>query len=292
MTAKHGESAPILQRTYFTPAVPTSTQEPAAAAGEKKRNKLGYHRTVIACNCIFCPVDQPPTVDSQGKPAGPRTGSSTAHSHFSSPALAFRHSVDMASESMYGMGPKQDPNGHAASAIAQSSVGYLSVIGEGVSMPIAPEQDFSVSTGTSLAWGTVEPSPVTLPGSKDKGYEWCPYGSGSDSTEQISPFASGSTTPATWVTTMPRTPQFTDWNWNNGILSTAQAISASFSGEVMSHPQHQFVPVSSKSPYNGAVPNMGNTFTLPMNQASVAGHLPSQACDPSGGWQPQQQSML
>ncbi|KGQ02313.1 hypothetical protein BBAD15_g12478 [Beauveria bassiana D1-5] len=100
MTAKHKESAPILKRTYFTPAVPTWTQEPAAAPGGKKRIKLGYHRTSIACNCTFCPVDQPPTVDSQGKPAGPKTGSSTAHSRFSSPALAFRQSVDMTSGSI------------------------------------------------------------------------------------------------------------------------------------------------------------------------------------------------
>lgn len=158
-------------------------------------------------------------------------------------------------------------------------------------MPIS-KQNFSVSAGTSLAWGSAEPSPVRLPGSMDMGYEWRPYGNESGSTEQISPFALVSTSPASWVTTMPGMPQFSDWNWNNGILPTTQAISVFFSGEVMSHPQHQFVPVSSKSPYNGAVFNMRNTFTLPMNQASRAGHLPSQACDPSGGWQPQQQSML
>ncbi|PMB67571.1 hypothetical protein BM221_007241 [Beauveria bassiana] len=159
-------------------------------------------------------------------------------------------------------------------------------------MPISSGQNFSVSTGTSLAGGTAEPSPVTLPGSMDMGYEWCSYGSETDSTEQISPFAPGSTTSATWVTAMPRTPQFGDWNWNNGISPTTQAISVSFNGEVMSQPQHHFVTVSSKSPYNGAVHDIGDTFTLPMNQASGAGHLSSQACDLSGAWQPQQQSIL
>lgn len=159
-------------------------------------------------------------------------------------------------------------------------------------MPISSEQQFSVSTGTSLALGSAEPSPVTLPGSMVMGYECRPYASESGSTDQISPFAPVSTTPVTWVTTMPETPQFSDGSWNNGILPTTQAISVSFSGELMSHPQHQLVPVSGKSPYNGAVPNMGNMFTSPMNQASGADHLPSQACDPSGGWQPQQQLML
>ncbi|KAM3448547.1 hypothetical protein MY8738_006317 [Beauveria namnaoensis] len=193
---------------------------------------------------------------------------------------------------MYGMGPKQDPDGHAASAIVPTSIGYPRVIDEGISMPISSGQNFSVSTGTSLAGGTAEPSPVTLPGSMNMGYEWCSYGSETDSTEQISPFAPGSTTSATWVTAMPRTPQFGDWNWNNGISPTTQAISVSFNGEVMSQPQHHFITISRKSPYNGAVHDIGDTFTLPMNQASGAGHLSSQACDLSGAWQPQQQSIL
>lgn len=200
MTAKHGESAPILQPSYFTPPVPTMTQEPAAAAGGKKRNKLGYDRRSIACSkygplrrpydswlagrprgrsgqlehcsstttnkgcdtighcrrrkircivspeiqnrciscirlkkdCSFCPVGQLPTVDSQGKPAGPGTGSSTANSQSSSSALAVRQPIRMAPRSMYGTGPRQDSNGHATSAIVPPSVEYTSVTGEGL----------------------------------------------------------------------------------------------------------------------------------------------------------------
>lgn len=49
MTAKHGQPAPILKRSYSTPAVHTMA-DTAATAGEKKRNKLGYHRTSIACS--------------------------------------------------------------------------------------------------------------------------------------------------------------------------------------------------------------------------------------------------
>ncbi len=49
MTAKHGQPAPILKRSYSTPAVHTMADS-ATTAGEKKRNKLGYHRTSIACS--------------------------------------------------------------------------------------------------------------------------------------------------------------------------------------------------------------------------------------------------
>lgn len=50
MTIKHGEPAPILKRSYSTPTVRSMAQESTLATGEKKRNKLGYHRTSIACS--------------------------------------------------------------------------------------------------------------------------------------------------------------------------------------------------------------------------------------------------
>lgn len=57
MMAKHGEPSPILKRSCSTPAVGSMTQESAASAGEKKRNKLGYHRTSIACSKCFTDSD-------------------------------------------------------------------------------------------------------------------------------------------------------------------------------------------------------------------------------------------
>lgn len=54
----HGDNSMMLRRSFSTPSVtpvPSSTtaaeqQSPVDAQGEKKRNKLGYHRTSIACS--------------------------------------------------------------------------------------------------------------------------------------------------------------------------------------------------------------------------------------------------
>lgn len=48
MTAKHGQPAPIHKRSYSTPAVRTM-MESTSITGEKRRNKLGYHRASTAC---------------------------------------------------------------------------------------------------------------------------------------------------------------------------------------------------------------------------------------------------
>ncbi|KAJ6780140.1 hypothetical protein PWT90_10513 [Aphanocladium album] len=323
MIAQHGEPNPILKRSYSTPAVRSMAQESATSAGEKKRNKLGYHRTSIACShcrrrkircivspeiqnrcincvrlkkdCSFYPVDQQALVDSRGKPTGQGTSGSTAHSQSSSPALAPGHPVDMASRSMYGAGSMQDSMGHVPTPIVPSNVGYGSVTGEG--MPIPAEQNFSVSPGSSLAWGSAEPSPVTLPGSMDMSYGWRPYGSESGASEQMSPFGPGPNAASTWMTTAA-TPaaaqQPSDWNWSNGGMPpTTQARSMSFSGELMgqSHPP-PFVPVPSNVPsnvpYNRSGPELRNMFASPMNQAPSGEHAPSLMGGPGGGWQPQQ----
>ncbi|KAK2746300.1 hypothetical protein FQN55_005728 [Onygenales sp. PD_40] len=71
----------------------------AGSAADKKRNKLGYHRTSVACgrceNCIrlkkechFFPVDQQPPVDKRSR-AGSKTGTTSTEASITSspPAL-------------------------------------------------------------------------------------------------------------------------------------------------------------------------------------------------------------
>lgn len=156
---------------------------------------------------------------------------------------------------------------------------------------MSAEQDFSISPGSSLTWGSADPRPVAVPESMDIGYGWRPYGSVSGSAEPASTFDPGSTTSANWMATTPGTPQLDNWSWDSGMPPTVPARSVSFSGELMS--QQQMVPVPSNAPYSGGGgPNMGNTFASPMNQNPGLGHLPSQVGDPRGNWQPQQQHML
>ncbi|OAQ95988.1 hypothetical protein LLEC1_01663 [Akanthomyces lecanii] len=321
MTAKHGQPAPVIKRSYSTPAVHTMADS-ATTAGEKKRNKLGYHRTSIACsndalghcrrrkircivspemqnrciNCIrlkkdcsFFPVDQQSGGDSQGKSTGQETGSSTAHSQSSSPILGPGHPAVMPSGSMYGTGPMQDAIGHAA-----STVGYASVAGEGLGIPTPADQNFVISSESSLAWGSAEPRPVAMPGSMDVGYGWRPYGSVSGSTEHISPFGPGPTTASNWMAATPGTPQLNDWTWDNGMPPTIPARSMSFSGELLGHPPPQLVPVPSNAPpySTRGRPIIGNAFSSPITPAPGLHHLPSQAGDSSGTWGEQRQQMF
>ncbi|KAJ4146835.1 hypothetical protein LMH87_001394 [Akanthomyces muscarius] len=140
----------------------------------------------------------------------------------------------------------QDSVGHAAPAI-----GYSSVTGEGSGIPISAEQNFSISPGSSVAWGFAEPRPITMPESMNVGYGWRPYGSVSGSAEQILPFGAESTTWSTCVAATPGTPQLNNWKWDNGMPPTLLRSSVSFNGELLGHPQKQLVPVPKNAPYNG-----------------------------------------
>ncbi|KAM3461217.1 hypothetical protein BBAD15_g9225 [Beauveria bassiana D1-5] len=362
MTAQLEEPSPILKRSFSTPTVRDMAQDSPTTAGEKKRNKLGYHRTSIACsessalplprasrfvtlpsgssgfwsfaqvtaanqgcdttghcrrrkircivsseiqnrciNCIrlkkdcsFCPVDQQPTVDSQGKGAGQGTGGSAAHSQSSSPAPASGHPAVIASRHVYGTGMVQDSVGLVAPVIVPSSGAFASVADEeiGLSIPMTAEQSFNVSPGSSLAWGSTQPSPVTIPGSMDMGFAWHPYGSESSSTEQLSSLGPGLASQSTWGEAAPGTPQLNDWNWNNVALAAAQARSVSFSGDLISQSHQQFASLPGNSLYNGVEPTVEGTYTSPMDHSLRPGHLPSQAGEPSISWLTQQQQML
>ncbi|KAJ3482144.1 hypothetical protein NLG97_g7645 [Lecanicillium saksenae] len=227
MIAKHGEPNPILKRSYSTPAVRSMAQESPSAAGEKKRNKLGYHRTSIACSkstnsrWMLSRLAGPPCDDTWAAAttlaesvlltnAATQQVTVDAGKFAASFPQRFRIDVSTAYDSRRIAASTlltnnrqwtraANPPGKVLEAqqrirslprplwhldtqsiwhqhLLPSSVGYTSVTGEGLGMPIPAEQNFSVSPGSSLAWGSAEPSPVTLPGSVDMSYGWRPYG--------------------------------------------------------------------------------------------------------------------
>lgn len=81
-------------------------------------------------DCSFGLVDQQPPADSQGNTAGQGSGSSTAHSQSSSPALAPGNPTGMAARSVYVTGPVQDSVALAPPVVMPSNIGYASVAGE------------------------------------------------------------------------------------------------------------------------------------------------------------------
>lgn len=313
MTAKHGAPAPSLKRSFSTATVHTMTQ----TAGIRKPNKLGYHRTSIACShcrhrkircivspelpnrciscirlkkdCSFCPVDQQPPADSRGNTTGQGSGSSKAHSQSSSPAPASGNPTGMAARSLHGTGPVQDPVALAPPVVMPFNIGYASVT-ETI-MPTMTEQDFNASPGSSRTWGFAEPSAVTLTGSGDIAYGWHPCDSISGSTGQS---LLSSPELATHLACMAasETAHINNWHCNGGIPRTTQARSVSFSNNLIGQLQQQLVSAPNNGLYDGRETNMEKTFTSLMNLASVRGHPPGQIRERNGSWNSQQQEML
>lgn len=254
-------------------------------------------------------------LDSRGKPTGAGTGSSGLQSQSSSPALAPGHPIEMASRPLYGPGSTTDSMGHHVPSTVPSSMGYTSGMNQGwwacngdqgkdeaiytddddkigLGMPGNPDQRFSISPGTSLAWGSAEPSPVTIPGSMDMAYAWRPYGTGNSSNEQASPFGPPSNAGSAWMPGNAGGVPPGTWASDHGLPPSAAGRSMSFSGELVGH-QQPFSSVPSSTNYGEAGSELGNMLTPPLSQAPGTGQLPSHAGQSNqGNWPTTQQQIL
>lgn len=173
-------------------------------------------------------------------------------------------------------------------ARAQSQLTFSST-----GLVIHSDHNFSASPGSSLAWGSAEPSPVTMAGSMEMSYGWRPYPGESTVGDQVSQFTPGSNTSSVWMTGSAGGSQSHDWNWTNGGIPPPSAVrSMSFSGELSSHPHSQFVPVPSNAPYSGGGPEMANMFSPPASQAPGQGQVNGHAGPNESGWQQSQQQMM
>ncbi|GKT82933.1 fungal Zn binuclear cluster domain containing protein [Colletotrichum tofieldiae] len=140
-----------LKRSMSTPNVrpqQANTSDPSQSglAGDKKRNKLGYHRTSVACaspaigesrciNCIrlkkecsFFPVDQPPLPQAtEPRPKAPSRASSgpKVASASSSPAMAAGQSLDVSQRQQYRPGVMHTAPGMAPPPIQPSAIENL-----------------------------------------------------------------------------------------------------------------------------------------------------------------------
>ncbi|ATY59713.1 C6 finger domain [Cordyceps militaris] len=332
MTSIHQGSTPTLKRSFSTPTVHTMAQEATTTAVEKKRNKLGYHRTSIACTLGRKSFTRSMTAN---EPRYVTTGHCRRRkircivsSEIQNRCInCIRLKKDCSFCPVDQQPPVVDPQGNLTGpgnggSTAHSQTSSL-VLGPGntsgtlsrsiygrrsaqntitLATPgLMPSIGYVSVPGEGLSmtnpdeqsfWVPTEQSPVTLSGSMDMSYGWHSYGSECSSTEQASSFGLEAATQPTWMTATCETAQPNDWNWNSGVNPTAQARSLSFSNDLIGLPQQEFVSGSSNAMYDGGGATLDNAFPSSMSLVPGPTLVTSHRGEPSVIWEPQQQHIL
>ncbi|KAK1990319.1 hypothetical protein LX36DRAFT_416875 [Colletotrichum falcatum] len=233
-----------LRRSMSTPDVrPRQTSMSDASqsglASDKKRNKLGYHRTSVACghcrrrkirciaspamgesrciNCIrlkkecsFFPVDQAPLPQTAGpRPkalsqasSGPNTASAS-----SSPPIAAMQSLDIPQRQQYHAGvmhpaPGMPPPPKQPPVI--ENVGAEATMSSGV--PAGLSSRAFGFPNQSVAWRSPEVSPRSTTQPKEHNEPWKSFTGQSPITPSFSPYTSQAPLSAGWSNADPNTP--------------------------------------------------------------------------------------
>lgn len=294
-----GNATHVLKRSYSTPSVggvaSTSfleSQPLAPQMNEKKRNKLGYHRTSIACghcrrrkirciissedqnrcvNCIrlkkecsFHPVDQQQPYDQKLPPQTP-TGSSIATAS-SSPAISRGSSVDQGTQRQQYPAIPVAPVPSMGAPTPQSE--YFPPDLEGSANPMPSGSSYGVGEQPSRSWVSTDTDPSAM--SKPRGQNmWQQSYQGDVSMGlggQISPYADPSTVPAAWATSNFG-PGRNEMGWNGGMPPPPRSMS--FSGEVLgSHHTPQYYPTPHQNPVYQRQPNQFSHIyaTVPVSE--------------------------
>ncbi|KAL7784074.1 hypothetical protein V8C37DRAFT_406464 [Trichoderma ceciliae] len=272
----------VLKRSFSTPSVggatPTSfleSQSLAPQMGEKKRNKLGYHRTSIACghcrrrkirciissedqnrcvNCIrlkkdcsFHPVDQQQPYDQKLPPQTPTPGGSNIATSSSSPAISRGSSVDQGSQRQpYPTIPVAPVPNMGTPTIQTPQNEYFPPDMEVASNSIPPGPSYGMGEPSSTAWMTADTESSAMAKARDQNMVWRSYPAEVPMSlgDQLSPYADPSTASDTWTSSNFGTGNEVGWNSN----MPPPPRSMSFSGEVLGS-QHtpQYYPVPQQS---------------------------------------------
>ncbi|KAH7196838.1 uncharacterized protein B0J16DRAFT_7095 [Fusarium flagelliforme] len=205
-------------------------QQQSGSAGEKKRNKLGYHRTSVACghcrrrkircitspndtqgrciNCIrlkkdcsFFPVDQASIDDSRGKQgsrvsAGPKGNSAT-----SSPATPISKPVEQPKKAKASLVPstkKPVPITVPTTGETAEAAVFQPQTRVTASVP-SPTSKTPVETSNQTPANWMMTAPDQSPSaSSELSAPWQTYASGSPMSQQFSPFTSVAQSPSGW----------------------------------------------------------------------------------------------
>ncbi|KAG6002788.1 hypothetical protein E4U21_002778 [Claviceps maximensis] len=327
---------PALKRSHSTPDATKSDREMTeevqsqqASAAEKKRNKLGYHRTSIACrqiaghcrrrkirciaspdtpnrcvNCIrlkkecsFYPVDQQPGPETRLKAASRQSGDPGASSTSSSPAVGTGSPIDTPLSTLKNIiSPSTSQRGHA------DCFSDASVSPNGISTG-----NRYTFTNPSPGWVPTDMTPVGVAKPDDISIPWHAYPTEPSMSGQFSPYAQTSSASVAWTSGTSETGSHDEMAW--GEFSNP-IRSLSYSGESSDgHPQGPFMSLSQAhqaQSYERRQPSLSDIYSpYPATVAGVSSHsMPVVSGGPTpvihgapftsgvNPWQHQQQQML
>ncbi|TDZ15002.1 hypothetical protein Cob_v012101 [Colletotrichum orbiculare MAFF 240422] len=208
----------------------------AGLAGDKKRNKLGYHRTSVACghcrrrkircipspadiqgrciNCIrlkkecsFYPVDQPPppqTTDARPKaPSRASTGTNVA-SASSSPAMATGRSPEMAQYQKYQHAAMSSTQNMAPPTMRPS--GVTETFGPDGKVVVGASRAYEFAQQAMGGWMPTEAGSVAGPKPSNLNDTWRTYPQESPVTPSFSPYTPQGPSSAGWGTAINADP--------------------------------------------------------------------------------------
>ncbi|UNI21140.1 hypothetical protein JDV02_007156 [Purpureocillium takamizusanense] len=303
-----------LRRSFSTPNTTQMQQQGASGAqmsaggtGEKKRNKLGYHRTSIACshcrrrkircitspevqnrcvNCIrlkkecsFYPVDQQPGGESRSRGAVRQTAGSSVASSTSSPAVAGGSPGEMV-----GM-----VQGNKAQTTTDD---YLPPDVKVPSNGLPHDGHYGFGGQPPGTWVSPDSNGAPMVKAEGLNMAWAPYPAESPLSAQFSPFAQSSAAPGPWAPGTSEAGSHDDMAWSEFSQPTR---SMSYSGEsTAGQQQPQYLTIGDGQHFERRASNLtgiyGQPFGLPAaNMASggitglgdhgtvLAGAVPSDA---------------
>ena len=161
-------------------------------------------------------------------------------------------------------------------------------------MPLSSDSQFFAPTQSNMPWSSAEPSPVAMPNSAGLGMGWGSFSSEPSGSDQYTPYsqsqnvASNPSVPP-WLQQNLEAGTQPDWQWAAG---QPPSRSMSFSGDLMTQPQQQMMPVAGGQPYQG-INDVSNLFAAPMPSRAGPGQMQSNS-SPLGQtpWQQGQQQMV
>lgn len=269
-----GNPTHFLKRSFSTPSVGGATpssylesQSLAPPMGEKKRNKLGYHRTSIACghcrrrkirciistedqnrcvNCIrlkkecsFHPVDQQQPYDQKQQPPQTPGGSNTVTAS-SSPAISRGSSVDQGPQRQhYPSIPVAPVPSMGTPTIQTPQSEFFPSDMEASSNTIPSGPSYAIGDSSSTGWIPADTDNDAMAKPRDANAIWRPSFPVSMG-GQLSPYADPSTSSAAWTNSSFGSAN--EMGWNSSMPPPPRSMS--FSGEMLgSHHPPQYYPV-------------------------------------------------
>lgn len=306
-------SHPAYAPTYHTPQPPSSIgsfptpgarppqsssselyhqQSLLGIAADKKRNKLGYHRTSVACghcrrrkircvpepsdgqnrcaNCIrlkkdcnYYPVDQPPPAESQGKQTPMPLNGPKGPSASLSPVASSGNLAELSASQSFSPVPQQSSNVPPSTIKPSSTEVFPADAKAPLGSSPNPSFDFGGQPGGN--WNSADAS--RSPGSKpaDLNQTWRGYPAESPMSAQYSPFGPGPLS-ATWTSADSEPGSRGDMPWGN---YPPPVRSMSYGGESLaSHHPIQFPPGHQGRQYDRRASTLSDVYNPSMGVAA------------------------